>query len=157
MADPGVIALAADLTGQTRLSDADWNKVEVTAQTLANSLRVKNSARFSFSFNSLTVKTLHRRRYTDSVGSHTAARCSGSDNQRRPTRLAGTRCLSSPRFVRDPSCWGKCLCRSWCDWHLLHSSHPVTIHRREQRPPPRLGLPPCTRHPTRALYRPHPP
>jgi len=27
MADPGVIALAAELTGQTRLSDADWNKV----------------------------------------------------------------------------------------------------------------------------------
>jgi uncharacterized membrane protein YcgQ (UPF0703/DUF1980 family) len=45
MADPGVIALAAELTGQTRLSDADWNKVEGTAQALANALRVKNSAR----------------------------------------------------------------------------------------------------------------
>lgn len=44
MADPGVIALAIELTGQTRLSDADWNKVEATAQALANALRVKNSA-----------------------------------------------------------------------------------------------------------------
>jgi hypothetical protein len=43
MADPGVIALAAELTGQTRLSDADWNKVEGTAQALANALRVKNN------------------------------------------------------------------------------------------------------------------
>ncbi len=48
MADPGVIALAAELTGQTRLSDADWNKVEATAQALANALRVKNSARLLF-------------------------------------------------------------------------------------------------------------
>lgn len=43
MADPGVIALATELTGQTRLSDADWNKVEATAQALANALRVKNN------------------------------------------------------------------------------------------------------------------
>ena len=46
MADPGVIALATELTGQTRLSDADWNKVEATAQALANALRVKNSTHF---------------------------------------------------------------------------------------------------------------
>lgn len=52
MADPGVIALAAELTGQTRLSDADWNKVEATAQALANALRVKNSARFLSSVDS---------------------------------------------------------------------------------------------------------
>ncbi|KAI9508276.1 hypothetical protein F5148DRAFT_1197562 [Russula earlei] len=43
MADPGIIALADELAGQTRLSDADWNKVEVTAQTLANFLRVKHN------------------------------------------------------------------------------------------------------------------
>ncbi|KAI0256929.1 hypothetical protein BJV78DRAFT_1168039 [Lactifluus subvellereus] len=43
MADPSVIALATELTGQTRLSDTDWKKVEVTAQALANSLRVKNN------------------------------------------------------------------------------------------------------------------
>ena len=48
MADPGVIALATELTGQTRLSDADWNKVEATAQALANALRVKNSAHLLF-------------------------------------------------------------------------------------------------------------
>lgn len=52
MADPGVIALAAELTGQTRLSDADWNKVEATAQALANALRVKNSARLMSSVDS---------------------------------------------------------------------------------------------------------
>ena len=52
MADPGVIALAAELTGQTRLSDADWNKVEATAQALANALRVKNSARLVLSVDS---------------------------------------------------------------------------------------------------------
>jgi hypothetical protein len=52
MADPGVIALAAELTGQTRLSDADWNKVEATAQALANALRVKNSAHILFSVDS---------------------------------------------------------------------------------------------------------
>jgi len=46
MADPAVITLAAELTGQTRQSDADWNKLESAAQALANSLRVKNSARF---------------------------------------------------------------------------------------------------------------
>lgn len=46
MADPNIIALATDLTAQTRHSDADWNKLEATAQALANSLRVKNSARF---------------------------------------------------------------------------------------------------------------
>jgi hypothetical protein len=44
MADPDVTALATELTGQTRLSDADWNKVEANAQALANALRVKNSA-----------------------------------------------------------------------------------------------------------------
>lgn len=43
MADPSIIALATELTGQTRQSDADWNKLEATAQALANSLRVKNS------------------------------------------------------------------------------------------------------------------
>ncbi|KAI0293104.1 hypothetical protein BC826DRAFT_1016962 [Russula brevipes] len=42
MADPSVLELATELIGQTRLSDADWNKVEATAQALANSLRVKN-------------------------------------------------------------------------------------------------------------------
>jgi hypothetical protein len=48
MADPGVIALATELTGQTRLSDADWNKVEANTQALANALRVKNSAHLLF-------------------------------------------------------------------------------------------------------------
>lgn len=48
MADPSVIALATELTGQTRLSDADWNKVEATAQALANALRVKNSKHLLF-------------------------------------------------------------------------------------------------------------
>ena len=52
MADPGVIALATELTGQTRLSDADWNKVEATAQALANALRVKNSADLLFTLGS---------------------------------------------------------------------------------------------------------
>ncbi len=46
MADPSTIALATEFTAQTRHSDADWNRLEVTAQALANSLRVKNSARF---------------------------------------------------------------------------------------------------------------
>ncbi len=46
MADPSIIALATELAGQTRQSDADWNRLEATAQALANSLRVKNSARF---------------------------------------------------------------------------------------------------------------
>lgn len=46
MADPSIVALAAELTGQTRLTDADWNKLQSTAQALADSLRVKNSARF---------------------------------------------------------------------------------------------------------------
>ena len=45
MADPSIIALAAELTRQTRHSDADWNKLQATAQALADSLRVKNSAR----------------------------------------------------------------------------------------------------------------
>jgi hypothetical protein len=44
----GVIAVATELTGQTRLSDADWNKVEATAQTLANALRVKSSTHILF-------------------------------------------------------------------------------------------------------------
>jgi hypothetical protein len=62
MADPDVIALAAELTGQTRLSDADWNKVEATAQALANALRVKNSARLLFGVDSsLRVKVIPRR------------------------------------------------------------------------------------------------
>ena len=62
MADPGVIALAAELTGQTRLSDADWNKVEATAQALANALRVKNSARLLFKCRlPLRVKVMPRR------------------------------------------------------------------------------------------------
>jgi hypothetical protein len=52
MADPGVIALATELTGQSRLSDADWNKVEATAQALANALRVKNSAHLFFTLGS---------------------------------------------------------------------------------------------------------
>lgn len=52
MADPGVIALATELTGQTRLSDADWNKVEATAQALASALRVKNSAHLLFTLGS---------------------------------------------------------------------------------------------------------
>jgi len=52
MADSGVTALAAELTGQTRLSDADWNKVEATAQALANALRVKNSAHLLFTLGS---------------------------------------------------------------------------------------------------------
>ncbi|KAH9001031.1 hypothetical protein EDB92DRAFT_2078658 [Lactarius akahatsu] len=43
MADPSIIALATELAGQTRQSDADWNRLEATAQALANSLRVKNS------------------------------------------------------------------------------------------------------------------
>ncbi|KAI9446202.1 hypothetical protein H4582DRAFT_2164133 [Lactarius indigo] len=43
MADPNIIALATELAGQTRQSDADWNRLEATAQALANSLRVKNS------------------------------------------------------------------------------------------------------------------
>jgi hypothetical protein len=43
MADQSVIALATELTGQTRQSDSDWNKAESIAQALANSLRVKNS------------------------------------------------------------------------------------------------------------------
>ncbi|KAI0273370.1 hypothetical protein BC834DRAFT_853485 [Gloeopeniophorella convolvens] len=43
MADPSILALAAELAGQPRLSDADWSKVEATAQALANSLRTKNS------------------------------------------------------------------------------------------------------------------
>jgi hypothetical protein len=46
MADPSIIELATELTGQTRHSDADWNKLQTTAQALADSLRVKNSARF---------------------------------------------------------------------------------------------------------------
>jgi hypothetical protein len=44
MSDPAVVALATELTDQTRLSDADWNKVETTARALANSLRSRNSA-----------------------------------------------------------------------------------------------------------------
>lgn len=44
----GVIALATELTGQTRLSDADWNKVEATAQALANALRTKSSTHVLF-------------------------------------------------------------------------------------------------------------
>ncbi|KAF8266452.1 hypothetical protein EI94DRAFT_1830630 [Lactarius quietus] len=43
MADPSIIALATELTGQTRHSDADWNKLQATAQALADSLRVKSS------------------------------------------------------------------------------------------------------------------
>ncbi|KAI9459464.1 hypothetical protein BJY52DRAFT_1265847 [Lactarius psammicola] len=43
MADPRIITLATELAGQTRQSDADWNRLEATAQALANSLRVKNS------------------------------------------------------------------------------------------------------------------
>jgi hypothetical protein len=46
MADPSIVALAAELTGQTRLTDADWNKLQSTAQALADSLRVKNSTHF---------------------------------------------------------------------------------------------------------------
>ena len=61
MADPSVIALATELTGQTRLSDTDWNKVEVTAQALANSLRVKNGARFLFRIESPRAKATHCR------------------------------------------------------------------------------------------------
>ena len=61
MSDPGVIALATELTGQTRLSDADWNKVEATAQALANALRVKNSAHLLFTLGSFQNKTMPRR------------------------------------------------------------------------------------------------
>jgi hypothetical protein len=63
MADPGVIALATELTGQTRLSDADWNKVEATSQALANALRVKNSGHLFFFLLSppLRIKTMSRR------------------------------------------------------------------------------------------------
>lgn len=43
MADPSIIALAAELTGQTRHTDADWNKLQATAQALADALRAKNS------------------------------------------------------------------------------------------------------------------
>lgn len=45
MADPSIIALATELIGQTRHTDADWNKLQATAQALADALRVKNSAR----------------------------------------------------------------------------------------------------------------
>jgi len=62
MADPAVLALATELTRQTRLSDADWNKVESTAQALANSLRSRNSAgSFIFSVDTLKVETMRRR------------------------------------------------------------------------------------------------
>ncbi|KAI0306358.1 hypothetical protein B0F90DRAFT_1808081 [Multifurca ochricompacta] len=74
MADSGILALAAELIGQTRQSDADWNKLEGTAQALANSLRVKNK----------------------SSGSDTVARRLSSDNQRRLTRPARARCLPPP-------------------------------------------------------------
>jgi hypothetical protein len=58
MADPAVLALATELTEQTRLSDADWNKVETTAQALANSLRSRNSAiSFVFSVDTPKVET----------------------------------------------------------------------------------------------------
>jgi hypothetical protein len=72
MADPSVLELATELIGQTRLSDADWNKVETTAQALANSLRVKNGVCHSL-VSILRVKTMHPRRYSGGVGRHAVA------------------------------------------------------------------------------------
>jgi hypothetical protein len=88
----GVTALATELTGQTRLSDADWNKVEATAQALANALRVKSSTQSTSCFSSvpLRIETIPRRCYSDSVGKLRIARCPGSDSQGCFTGIACT-------------------------------------------------------------------
>jgi hypothetical protein len=128
MADPAVVALATELTNQTRLSDADWNKVETTAQALANSLRSRNSACSFIRVDNVRIKiTMHHRRNSDRVGRHTATCCPRHDCQGHVTRLASTRCLSSPRIIRDASRWSECLCRPRCDLVPSASSAPNNL------------------------------
>jgi len=65
MADPAVLALTTELTRQTQLSNADWNKVGTTSRALANSLRLRKragqEALLFFSIDALKVGTMRHR------------------------------------------------------------------------------------------------